>query len=79
MHLISFNFPRYFLCLFAGMPIGGYQLPKALGNEEEMEEEPHTVNYSKYRKSIFRVLTWKVNVLLRKRRGEKASRIKIGF
>lgn len=42
-----FNLARYFLCLFAGMPVGGYQLPKALGDEEEMDEEASTVSYSK--------------------------------
>jgi len=39
---------KYFLCLFAGVPIGGYQLPKALdGNQEEIEET--TVKYTRER------------------------------
>jgi len=45
---------KFFLCLFAGMPVGGYQLPKALG-EDGMEEEDDdskeqtSVKYSKER------------------------------
>jgi len=41
---------KYFLCLFAGIPQGGYQLPQALGEDEMGEdEEQTTVQFSKER------------------------------
>ncbi|KAL6078983.1 Williams Beuren syndrome chromosome region 22 protein [Balamuthia mandrillaris] len=36
---------KMFLCLFAGVPPGGYELPKALGTEES--GEPSTVTYER--------------------------------
>jgi len=41
---------KFFLCLFAGLPLDGFKLPKALGEDEmEEEEEPSTVKYSNER------------------------------
>jgi len=40
---------KYFLCLFAGTPIGGFQLPKAKGENGEEEEEENTVQYNNTR------------------------------
>jgi len=45
---------KYFLCLFAGTPIGGYQLPAAKGvngeEEEDMDDEKRTVQYNNKKK-----------------------------
>jgi len=39
---------KYFLCLFAGTPPGGYQLPKALGEGAEEAEEDDDEDHVKY-------------------------------
>lgn len=69
------------------MPIGGYQLPKALGDDAQMEEdssEPSTVGYSQYVFQYFDFLLFiTVSAKRTKRKGEKEhplkGKIKIGF
>lgn len=64
---------KYFLCLFAGVPVGGFTLPKAKTGEEGMSDNEDDENEDEEQESRTTVGFSKDRLTEKKRRGKRES------